>query len=268
LNSAEPRLLIVPAAGAGSRLSTSLPKLLVPVAGRPMIDHIVAKYAEIVSRVIVVVSPAVEAAVREHFRGSVLPVELAIQPRPTGMLDAILAPLDRVRELHPAWIWITWCDQIAVSPQTVSEIRAACETAVAPDLVLATARLSEPYIHLARDADGRITGVLQRREGDAMPPQGESDSGLFAMTRQAYVDWLPAFATSGTEVGTITHERNFLPFVPWIASRAVVRSVPVHDTIETVGINTPADLRLVEDHFAALPPSSEGDEPQGSAQPS
>ena len=39
------RTLIIPAAGLGSRLGLNLPKVLVPVDGRPMIDWLVELYA-------------------------------------------------------------------------------------------------------------------------------------------------------------------------------------------------------------------------------
>jgi len=67
------RVLIVPAAGRGSRLSASLPKLLVPVGGRPMIDLVLDRYARVVDRAIVIVSPAAEPSVRKHFGGAELP---------------------------------------------------------------------------------------------------------------------------------------------------------------------------------------------------
>jgi bifunctional UDP-N-acetylglucosamine pyrophosphorylase / glucosamine-1-phosphate N-acetyltransferase len=270
------RVLIVPAAGRGSRLSASLPKLLVPVGGRPMIDLVLDLYARVVDRAIVIVSPAAEVLVRKHFGAAELkfgptgggstfgptgggselgatragvPVDIAVQAEPTGMLDAILTPVEHVEALGPDWVWVTWCDQVAIGDATVERLVAA-EAPPAPALSLATARLPQPYVHLVRDGQGRIVGVLQEREGDVMPESGEADSGLFAMSFATYVVHLPAFAV-GSVAGAGTGERNFLPFVPWMAGRGLVRTVPVGDAIESVGINTPADLQRVEAHLAA-----------------
>ena len=52
-------LLIIPAAGAGSRLQTSTPKFLVPVSGRPMIEWLVDLYRPYVSRIVLIVEPSV-----------------------------------------------------------------------------------------------------------------------------------------------------------------------------------------------------------------
>jgi bifunctional N-acetylglucosamine-1-phosphate-uridyltransferase/glucosamine-1-phosphate-acetyltransferase GlmU-like protein len=103
----------------------------------------------------------------------------------------------------------------------------------------------QPYIHLRRDARGRIDAVLHRREGDAMPDVGESDMGLFALSREAYLDLLPAYA-SDVSVGTATGERNFLPFIAWASARREVVTFPATDEMEAVGVNTQEELRAVE----------------------
>jgi hypothetical protein len=103
----------------------------------------------------------------------------------------------------------------------------------------------EPYIHFDRDRSGRIARVLQRREGDTMPARGESDMGLFALSRRAFVDLLPEYARAASP-GAGTHERNFLPFIPWAAARAGVSTFPCENPMEAIGINTPEELAAVE----------------------
>ena len=102
-----------------------------------------------------------------------------------------------------------------------------------------------PYTHLERDASGRMTRILHRREGDRMPEVGESDMGLFAMRGAVYANLLPAYARE-VQVGEATGERNFVPFVPWIAATHEVVTFPAMDEMEAVGVNTPDELRAVE----------------------
>jgi len=236
--------MIVPAAGAGTRLGSTLPKLLVPVGGQPMIDHLVARYGPFVDQFILVVSPAAKAAVRAHFPDGPR-IVLDIQPTPTGMLDAILIPTSHVRNMNVDEIWITWCDQVAIRPETAGRLAEVMAHPPAPDLALPTVIQSEPYIHFDRGEGGRISHVRQRREGDVMPADGEGDSGLFALSRRAYLEWLPEFEQSAP-TGGLTGERNFLPFIPWVADRAEVRTFAVTHTMEATGINTPAELERVE----------------------
>lgn len=242
------RLLIVPAAGLGSRLNAGAPKALVPVAGRPMIDHLIDRCQPHVEVVVVVAHPSFAAAMRARLDATWrdrLDCEVVEQPTPTGMLDALLLGAPAVDRHQPDRIWTLWCDQVGVLPATLARLAEAERATPAPALVFPTVRQYPPYIHFTRDASGGITGVLQRRERDDMPDEGESDMGLFGLSRYAYSTLLPEFAGLATP-GQGTGERNFLPFIPWLAARASVFTIPCTDPREAIGINTPEELRLVE----------------------
>jgi bifunctional UDP-N-acetylglucosamine pyrophosphorylase/glucosamine-1-phosphate N-acetyltransferase len=240
------RALIIPAAGIGSRLQSSLPKVLFPVNGRPMLDYLFALYAADVDRIVLVVRPADRDLVRDACENAPVPCDFAVQETPTGMLDAILLARTAIVDTPPARVWFTWCDQIAIRPETVQRLKSAELT---PALVLPTCARRDPYIHLARDPDGRIVRVLHRREGDAMPDRGETDAGLFALSAPAYVTGLPQFAAEPTHLGARTGERHFLPILAWFAARGGVATIPC-GADETMGVNTPADLAKVERDLA------------------
>lgn len=237
--------MIVPAAGRGSRLRAPVPKFLVPVNGRSMLAHVLSLYREHVDRFIVVVSPGAQHLARQVLREASVPGNTAHQDRPTGMLDAILAAREEVEALGPDEVWVTWCDQIMIRTATVESLSAAMRGRPVPELMLPTVKLPDPYIHLERDAGGRFVGLRQRREGDPMPAVGESDVGLFAMSGPAYTRDLATYAATQAAVGSATGERNFLPFIPWLAARATVTAVAASDPVEAVGVNSPADLQLV-----------------------
>ena len=246
-SSAAPRrVLVVPAAGRGSRLRASLPKALVPVAGRPMLGWLADLYRPWVSAVVVVAQPSARDALRGVLAEAGVRPVVAVQPEPTGMLDAVSLGCAAARPLSPDRVWVTWCDQVAVRAETIGRMaRAEPETAIAFPVI---AR-AEPYIHFDRDASGRIVGVRQRREGQAMPDRGESDMGLFSLSPTAAFDQLPDFARTAVADGA-TGERNFLPFIPWVARTAPVLTLPGTDPLEAVGINTPAELAQVEAYLS------------------
>jgi bifunctional UDP-N-acetylglucosamine pyrophosphorylase / glucosamine-1-phosphate N-acetyltransferase len=243
------RLLIVPAAGTGSRLKSPLPKLLVPIAGRAMIDHVLALYAGIATRAALVVQPAALALVREHLASTPMPVEFLVQPEPTGMLDAIMLARPAVERLRPRRVWITWCDQVALLPSTIDKLRVADDAIPEPLLALPTCRRAAPYVHFDRDG-GRITRVRHRREGDPLPEVGEADAGLFDLSLRAFLDDLPAYAAA-PEIGARTGERNFVPFVSWMSARGPVATVACSEPEEADGVNTPEELERVEAHLRA-----------------
>lgn len=238
------RVLLLPAAGLGSRLKAHGAKALVAVNGRPMLDHIADLYQPYADRLIVIAHPSFSSAISEWAdrRGGAQVIE---QPAPTGMLDAILLAAPAVARERPDAVWITWCDQVGVLPGTVARLAAEEGRDPAPALVAPTVRRAHPYVHFVRDAVGRIVEVRHRREGDEMPDEGESDMGLFALTRDTYDRLLVDYAAT-VAPGRATAERNFLPFIPWLAGRASVATIPCTDPMEAVGINTPEDLRQVE----------------------
>jgi bifunctional N-acetylglucosamine-1-phosphate-uridyltransferase/glucosamine-1-phosphate-acetyltransferase GlmU-like protein len=241
---AEGRLLIVPAAGRGSRLGLATPKPLVRVNGRSLLDHIAARYRPFVDHIVVVAHPSFAGEVRAWSEDAGA-VSVTEQAEPTGMLDAILLAGPSVTARSARDVWITWADQIGVLPATLERLAAITAGASAPALALPTVRRPDPYTHFERDADGRLRRFLQRREGDAMPAEGESDMGVFALTRATFDEDLQAYARDLPR-GKATGERNFVPFVAWLAQRQAVVTFPCTDPMEAIGINTPDELRQVE----------------------
>ena len=247
-------VLIIPAAGAGTRLQSSTPKVLAEVNGKAMIDHLFARYSGRVRRFVLVVHPSFEALVRRHVEEVVPTVDVAFasQPEPTGMLDAILLAAEAVRRTDTTRVWITWCDQIGVHPDTIATLERVSEERPEAAAILPTSRQLTPYIHLERDSQGRLSRVRQRREGDAMPEIGESDMGLFSLAAGAYLDLLPQFGRETTQARG-TGERNFLPFLPWLAQHGhPVMTFPATNEFEAIGINTPEDRQRLEGYLRDL----------------
>ena len=234
------RVLIIPAAGPGSRLGAAVPKPLAAVNGRPMLDHLAGLYAPFVDRLVVVAHPSFAAAI-ERWGSRLGNVTVTEQAVPTGMLDAILLAAGAVAASGATAVWITWADQIGVLPETLARLAVLADGSPSPALVLPTAVRPQPYIHFDRDASDRIVRLRQRREGDDMPAEGESDMGLFALARETYDIDLVEYARTVTP-GSATGERNFLPFIPWLARRRAVVTFPCTHPSEAVGINTPAEL--------------------------
>jgi bifunctional UDP-N-acetylglucosamine pyrophosphorylase/glucosamine-1-phosphate N-acetyltransferase len=249
------RLLVIPAAGLGSRLGGYVPKVLVRVAGATMLDRLLDLYNDVVERVVIVVNPVFAADVRRHAAAhrDAARIDCIEQPAPTGMLDAILLGLPAAERYQPSSVWVTWCDQVAVHPKTIERLAMRTGPDAHDALVMPTVMRQHPYIALERDASGRIIRVLHRREGDAMPQAGESDMGLFAMSQRTLREQLPRYARE-VEVGAGTGERNFLPFIPWLARMEAVATFPCEDPMEAVGINTPEELAMVEQYLRALSP--------------
>lgn len=222
-----------------------------------MLDWLLELYRHHVDSTVVIVHPSSADRIRAWGDATSASLAYESQESPTGMLDAILLARERVAMSDATRIWITWCDQVGIHPETVARLADLSDRNPGAPLVMPTARRRDPYIHLERDQGGRIVRVLHRREGDRMPEVGETELGLFSVSRDAYLRLLPEFAASG-ETGAATGERNLLPFIPWLAARDSVVTFPCVDEMEAVGINTPEELLLVEGYLGARRPGSAG----------
>ncbi len=242
------RIMIIPAAGLGSRLQTPLPKALFPVNGKCMIDYLFELYCNMVDLFYVIINPSFAKVVINHCSTYSLNFEYEFQEKPTGMLDAILAPGNKIQTYKPESIWITWCDQIAVHLKTVNTLANIQKSNPDTALIFPTSKMSNPYIHFERNDLNEIIGVLQKREGDKMPEMGDSDMGLFCLSYECYSNMLVEFSNDVGK-GTSTQERNFLTFIPWLQGQAKIHTFPCYDNIESLGINTREDLHRIENYI-------------------
>ena len=126
-----------------------------------MIDHLFDRYSKTVQRFVLVVHPSFEAAVREHVdagRTVLSTSSMPSQPKPTGMLDAILLALGRcAADARRACLdYVVRSDRRASGhrSRTLSRMSEEHPDAAA---IFPTSRQAPPYIHLDRDAEGRIT---------------------------------------------------------------------------------------------------------------
>lgn len=226
---------VIPAAGRGTRLGARLPKILTPLSGDRTIWSILqVKLSPLVDHIHVTLSPD-GAAVFPHQPAA---VSISIQPEPLGMGDAVFRG-------HDVWsrfdsVLVIWGDQVFVSSDTLSRAIAALNPAPR-HAVLPVTRLETPYVEY-RFEDGRLTRVLQSREGDTCAARGYGDVGTFLLNtqelRSAWEAYLPV-----SERGVATGEINFLPFLPFLSARGwSILPLEIADGIEARGINTPEDL--------------------------
>jgi HAD superfamily hydrolase (TIGR01509 family) len=233
---------VVPAAGRGTRLGSDRPKVLFEIAGRSMLDWLLDLLLPRCSAVVVVAAPWSADAISKAAAQRSSRVRIALQPDPVGMSDAVergLAAVDTENVL------LIWGDQAAVRGESLDLgmhlHEENCALATVP-----TIWRSRPYIHLARDSEGRIVDVLQAREGDPMPSEGESDTGVFFFRTRALVRSLATMRTTRSGLGKITKEQNLLPVLSQLDTLpGNVLSAPIILEEESVGVNTPAEAEFL-----------------------
>jgi bifunctional UDP-N-acetylglucosamine pyrophosphorylase / glucosamine-1-phosphate N-acetyltransferase len=236
--------VVIPAAGKGTRLGVSMPKILYPVAGKPILDWLLNLFLPVMNGVVVlVVAPWSRDAVEQAARERTSRIRIAVQEVATGMGDAVEIGVREVTTEHTA---VVWGDQVALRRSSVEAVLRIHEGPLRPAVTFPTVQRRSPYIHFEREAGGKIAALRQAREGDAMPAVGESDTGFFCF-RTAVLRALLTESRQSGERGAGTGEFNLLPILVRAAKEYTVVTPSVVREEETVGINTAADAARVAD---------------------
>ncbi len=172
MNTHQPQRLtaVVMAAGLGTRMRSSLPKVLHPICGRPMLAYVLdAAVAATGSRPLVVISPPV-SQIAQVFAAE---ADFATQAEPRGTADAIAAALAALSDdVHE--IIVLSGDVPLVDSELMAELATARRDNAAA-VALISVDMDDPATlgRVDRGPDGRITGVVEYK--DAAPDQLEID---------------------------------------------------------------------------------------------
>jgi len=192
-----PTVLIL-AAGQGTRMRSSTPKVLHELCGIPMVLWPVrAALAAGATRVVVVDSPA-------RALEGVLPegVELAVQPQSDGTGGAVRAAATHIDPDGP--VVVLSGDVPLVDAQAIGELVEAHAGSGAA-ATMATALLDDPsgYGRVVRDEDGTVARVVETKEpGDATEAElqiREVNSGIYVFSGSALLSALPRLTAENAQ---------------------------------------------------------------------
>jgi bifunctional UDP-N-acetylglucosamine pyrophosphorylase/glucosamine-1-phosphate N-acetyltransferase len=177
--------VVVLAAGEGKRFRSALPKPLHPLAGRPLLWHVLAAAAPLkADRTVVVVGVGAEEVTAAAERFDVGPLEFVVQPQPRGTGDALAAALPLLPSGGQALV--LYGDVPLVTTALLERLLERHRSAAAAATIL-TCQLDDPdgYGRVLRNAAGVVTGVVEQR--DATPDQlavREVNAGFYVFERR------------------------------------------------------------------------------------
>ena len=234
-------LVLVMAAGEGTRMRSSTPKMLHPVCGRPMVAWpILAAREAGAGRVAAIVSPG-----RDISAGFPGEVETVVQPEPDGTGGAVRAALPLIEAAET--VLVLSGDHPVISGETIAGFVAAHASSGAAATVM-TIELDDPgsYGRVVRAADGSVERVVEAKAaGDADPAQlaiREINAGTYIFDAAPLAAALAALGNDNAQ------GEYYLPDV-FPALREAGHSVAAHladDFAVTMGVNDRADLAAVE----------------------
>jgi bifunctional UDP-N-acetylglucosamine pyrophosphorylase / glucosamine-1-phosphate N-acetyltransferase len=230
------------AAGQGTRMRSSLPKVLHEICGRPMVAWpILAAKEAGAGRICVIVSP--DRDVSEALPDG---AETIVQPEADGTGGALRAAADVVRDSDT--VLILSGDHPLVSAEIIDELVATHREADAAATVMTT-EMDEPgsYGRIVRGPDGDIERIVEAKApGDATPEElaiTEVNAGTYAFAGASLAEALERLTNDNAQ-GEY-YLGDVLPLLRANGLRIAAYRAP--DPGVNLGINDRADLARVAD---------------------
>src|SRR5216684_208486 len=222
--------VIVQAAGRGKRMRSDLPKVLHPLAGRPLLAHVIDVARTLAPRKIFVVHGHGADKVRAAFADS--GVDWVLQAEQLGTGHAVLQALPQV---SPD------ADVPLVRPATLKRLLEGARGGVA----VLVAELADPsgYGRIVRDGAQRVARIVEQKDATASELAiHEVNAGFFCLSARRLVPWL-------SKINNDNAQKEY--YLTDLAALAVADNVPVvaikvEDQWEVAGVNSTQELAALE----------------------
>ncbi len=241
MSAEKPRALIL-AAGQGRRMRSSVPKVLLPLAGRPLIAHILEALRPLTDEIAVVVSPANNAEIKERL-GERLHYIVQREARGTG--HAVRAAEPWLRGFEGALLVMVG-DAPFISTDILARLctmRDRGDHAVVFLSVLFPHK-PPPWGRVVRAADGRVLRIVEEKDASEEEKRiREVSSSHYCFDTSRLLQALPALRADNVQ------GEYYLPDViaGFVRQGYTAEALSTGDTMLPFGVNTPEDMRLAEE---------------------
>jgi bifunctional UDP-N-acetylglucosamine pyrophosphorylase/glucosamine-1-phosphate N-acetyltransferase/UDP-N-acetylglucosamine pyrophosphorylase len=241
-DSANQKLAIVMAAGKGTRMRSDLPKVLVPVCARPMIDYVLDALDEAgIEQTLVVVgyrADDVRAALAGR-RG----VSFCLQAEQLGTGHAVMMCREHLVG-HSGPVLVVAGDSPLLQAESVRKLLAEF-AARQPACLLGTGTKDDPtgLGRVLRDSAGRFAGIVEEKDATTSQRQVQEVNLSCYLFRAADLLWaLDQLRAENSQ------REYYLTDCPGLLQRAgrTVDALCVMQPSEALSINTPDELAAVE----------------------
>ena len=190
--------IVILAAGQGKRMQSNLPKVLHPIAGRPMLTHVLDSARALgAQRIAIVVGHGAEQVKQAYATQEDL--QFALQQPQLGTGHAVLQAVPLLKESHADDVTIVlYGDVPLVQPDTLRALLNARANGVA----ILTEILSDAtgYGRIVRDVKGNVCAIVEHK--DATPEQRaiqEVNTGIMAVPTRQLKSWLTKLTNNNAQ---------------------------------------------------------------------
>ncbi len=230
--------VVILAAGQGKRMNSDLPKVLQPLAGAPLLKHVIGTAHALTPGNIYVVyghgGAQVQAALAHEN------VEWILQAEQLGTGHAVMQAMCVIPDDHT--VLVLYGDVPLISAHTLAKLVAAArEGALA--VLSVTVDDASGYGRILRDAQGGVAAIVEHRDANAEQLRiREVNSGLMAAPAGRLREWLLGLGRDNTQ-------REY--FLTDVVAGAVqsgnrVEAIAAANALEVAGVNDKIQLAQVE----------------------
>ncbi|MGZ5309175.1 MAG: bifunctional UDP-N-acetylglucosamine diphosphorylase/glucosamine-1-phosphate N-acetyltransferase GlmU [Solirubrobacterales bacterium] len=245
--------VLVMAAGQGTRMRSSLPKVMHPVAGRPMVAWpLLAAREAGAGRLAVIVSP-------DRDLSGVLPegTETIVQPQADGTGGALRAARELIAS--SGTVLVLSGDHPLVSPDTIAELLETHRDSGAIVATVTTVELDDPgsYGRIVRNKHGEVKEIVEvKAPGDATDEElaiREVNAGTYAFEGPELAEVLDQISNDNAQ-----GEYYLGDVLPLLRQKGTIAAYRSTDPGVNMGVNDRADLaqvtgearrRIIEQHM-------------------
>lgn len=230
--------IVILAAGQGTRMRSALPKVLHPVAGKPMLGHAIDCARALSPRKIHVVIGHGAELVRQRLDAD--DINWVMQTEQLGTGHAVAQALPHISEADQ--ILVLYGDVPLLREET---LRALSGQAGTQALGLLTVTMQDPtgYGRIIRDAAQRVTAIVEQKDASAEQLLvKEGNTGIMSLPGQHAARWLDSLSNDNAQ-GEY--------YLTDVVALAVDQGVPVEvaqpvDELEVMGANNRQQLAVLE----------------------
>ncbi len=232
--------IVILAAGQGTRMRSALPKVLHPVAGKPMLGHVIDTARQLAPQSIQVVIGHGAEKVRERLAADDLSFVVQEQQLGTGHAVAQAQP-----HLSAERVLILYGDVPLIEPATLQRL---LEQVNARQLGLLTVELADPtgYGRILRDGHGEVQAIVEHKDAsEAQRAIREGNTGILAVPGHCLGDWLGRLSNSNAQGEYYLTDVIAMA----VADGLRIATVQAADEMEVLGANDRIQLAQLERHY-------------------
>ena len=241
--SQSPLSVVILAAGQGKRMKSDLPKVLQPLAEKPLLSHVLDTAKSLGAPAIHVVYGHGGDAVRERLQHE--SVEWALQAEQLGTGHALAQAMPAIPDDHQ--VLVLYGDVPLIKKSTLEQL---IGHSTDKSVGLLTLMLKDPtgYGRIVRDGAGNVARIVEQKDANTKERAiNEVNTGLMAMPARQLREWLAALKNDNAQ------GEYYLTDVIVMAVRAGMKvgTVLAPTEAEVLGVNDKVQLAQLESALRA-----------------